>query len=216
MTARAMIVVGAGSSTRFGQDKLSAEIDGRPLIAHTLDAVLDHVDICVLVTRPELADAISASHPGVIVTGGGATRTLSEMAGLASLGGQAETVGIHDAARPVIRPFLIDRLFTIATTIGGAVPVIDPDRMIIDRATHQPVAGLKRAQTPQVFRGPDLMAAYVRAAQSGFEGPDTAAVMRRYSDVTIVGVRGDPDNIKVTMPGDLEVVTATIRARSRT
>lgn len=216
MTSRAMIVVGAGSSIRFGMDKLSADISGRPLIAHTLDALTPHVDICIVVTGPELAEMLAETHPGVRVTPGGATRTLSELAGLAALGGDCEVIGIHDAARPVIRGFLVNRLFEIASRVGGAVPVLDPDRVIVDRATLGPITRLKRAQTPQVFRGPEMMTAYVKAAQAGFDGHDTASVMQRHSDVTIVAVQGDPDNVKVTFPGDLERVRATITARSRT
>jgi 2-C-methyl-D-erythritol 4-phosphate cytidylyltransferase len=211
-----MIVVGGGSSTRFGADKLLAEVAGRPLIAHTIDAVIDHVDTCVVVCRPEIVAQVAALNDDIAVAPGGATRTLSELAGLATLGGEADLIGIHDAARPVVRGLLIDRLFRIAEKQGGAVPVIPPETIILDRKTHRPVEGLRRAQTPQVFRGPDLMAAYVRAARAGFEAHDTAEVMERFADITIVAVPGDRANVKVTFPEDLVAVTETIRARSRT
>jgi 2-C-methyl-D-erythritol 4-phosphate cytidylyltransferase len=211
-----MIVVGGGSSTRFGADKLLAEVAGRPLIAHTIEAITPHVDRCVLVWRAELVPEVESLAKDVKITQGGVTRTLSEMAGLAVLGGEADLIGIHDAARPAVDGAMIDGLFSAAHDHGGAIPLLATDRVIIDRKTHRPVDGLRRAQTPQVFRGPDLMMAYVKAAQAGFEGHDTAEVMERFSEVTIVGLPGDPANVKVTYPQDLDLVRATLTARSRT
>lgn len=211
-----MIIVGGGSSTRFGSDKLLAEVAGRPLIAHTIDAVIDHVDTCVVVCRPEIVANVAALSPRIEATAGGATRTLSEMAGIAALDGDFDLIGIHDAARPVVTGLQIERLFSIAAKQGGAVPVIPPQKVVIDRGTHMLVSDLLRAQTPQVFRGPELMAAYAEAARAGYEGHDTSEVMERFADTTIVAVPGDDANVKVTYPDDLEVVAETIKARSRT
>lgn len=211
-----MVIVAGGSSTRFGSDKLMADVEGQPLISHTVAAVQAHVSRIVIACRPELIDSVSELHPEVTVAPGGATRTLSEMAGLAALGEEYDLIGIHDAARPVLRGILVDRLFRIATRSGGAVPVLEPDDLLVDRASLRPAPGVRRAQTPQVFRGPELMSAYVRAAQAGFEGLDTADVMQQFSDVTIVGMPGDRTNLKVTYPADLEMVRERVRARSRT
>jgi len=211
-----MIIVGGGSSTRFGADKLLADIDGLPLVAYTIEAMAAHSDRCVVVCRPETVEEIEKLRPDVIVTAGGSTRTLSEMAGLTALGGEADLIGIHDAARPVVKGFMIDRLFTLADRYGGAIPALSPEQLILDRKTHRPVPGLLRAQTPQVFRGPDLMAAYVKAARAGYEGQDTSEIMERFGDVTISVLPGDRENVKVTYPADIEKVRETIKGRSRT
>ena len=63
-----MVIVGAGSSTRFGADKLLTEVAGRPLIEHTIEAVRPHVDVCVVVCRPEVAERLTAG-PGSRVYG---------------------------------------------------------------------------------------------------------------------------------------------------
>lgn len=211
-----MIIVGGGSSTRFGADKLLADIDGLPLVAYTIEAMAAHCDRCVVVCRPEAVEEIEKLRPDVIVTAGGSTRTLSEMAGLTALGGEADLIGIHDAARPVVNGFMIDRLFTLADRYGGAIPALSPEQLILDRKTHRPVPGLRRAQTPQVFRGPDLMAAYVKAARAGYDGQDTSEIMERFGNVTISVLPGDRENVKVTYPTDIEKVAETIRGRSRT
>lgn len=216
MPSRALIVVGGGSSTRFGDDKLLTEAAGAPLISHTIAAVAGAADVCVVVCRPETMDRISSLHPRVVVTAGGATRTASEIAGLAALDGEPDLIGIHDAARPAVSTGMVRRLFDLAAQHGGAVPVLLSDALILDRATHLPVPGLGMAQTPQVFRGPALLAAYAEAAETGFEGDDTVEVMERFGEVEIVTVPGDRDNIKVTYPADLERVRALLSDPSRT
>lgn len=210
-----MVVVGAGSSTRFGSDKLLTDVVGRPLITHTVDALLTSVDVCVVVCGPDVAAELRKTHPDLVLTPGGRTRTHSEMAGLAALEAAVDLIGIHDAARPAIKPELVERLFAEAARTGGAVPVLDTPGVIVERENLTTVTGLRRAQTPQVFRGPDLRAAYERAEREGFEAFDTAEVMQRFSNVTIVGVAGDPANIKVTFPDDIELVTRQIIDRRR-
>lgn len=211
-----MIVVGGGSSSRFGQDKLMADLDGRPLIEHTIDAMSSHVDLCVVVCRPEIVGAISALRRDVTVTTGGATRTKSEMAGLAEINEDVDLIGIHDAARPMVTPSIVERLFDTAHAQGGALPLLDYEKLILDRRTGLPVTGLHGAQTPQVFRGRELKAAYAEASRKGYEGHDTVEVVQAFSELRIVGVPGDPDNIKVTYPGDLDDLRARLSDPSRT
>ena len=214
MPTRAMVIVGAGSSTRFGADKLLTEVAGRPLIEHTIEAVRPHVDVCVVVCRPEVAERLRRSD--LTVFPGGPTRTRSEMAGVAALGSDVDLVGIHDAARPLVSPALLHRLFEVAAIEGGALPMVAAEGLIIDRTTHLPVTGVHGAQTPQVFRGTELFSAYRQAAADDFEGHDTVDVMQRYGRVRIVALPGDPHNVKITYPGDLKRVEGRLSAASRT
>jgi len=211
-----MVVVAAGASTRFGTDKLMVEVGGRPLIEHTIDAVIGYVDVCVVVTRPGIVDTVAALRSDMTVVPGGATRTLSEMAGLAAIGKEVDLIGIHDAARPIVGGATIEALFAAAHAEGGALPLLPHEGLIIHRSTHRPLTGLAGAQTPQVFRAPDLMSAYVRAAEAGFEGHDTVEVVQAFSDINVVGIQGDPDNIKVTFKRDLEEVRTRLSGPSRT
>jgi 2-C-methyl-D-erythritol 4-phosphate cytidylyltransferase len=216
MPTRAMIIVAGGSSSRFGADKLMLDVDGQPLIAHTIDAIVDHVDTCVVACRPDALEAIEALERPIKATAGGSSRTLSEMAGLAAIGEAADLIGIHDAARPVVDGDLIDRLFAAADDVGGAIPIVESDGVLLNRKNHDRVEGMAMAQTPQVFRADILMTAYVKAAREGFEGHDTAEVVQRFTDAAVAAVPGDAKNIKVTYPTDLAAVTESLRARPRT
>lgn len=210
-----MVVVGGGSSSRFGDDKLMFEVAGRTVLSHTIDAVAPHVDVCVVVCRPEMIETLTRLHPGLIFAAGGATRTQSEMAGLAAVDEDVSLVGIHDAARPAVDAATIDQLFTTAESDGGAVPLLGYERLIVHRDTGRPLRGIHGAQTPQVFRAPELFAAYRLAASEGFEGHDTVEVMERFSDVKIVAIEGSTANIKVTFPRDVDRLSDLLKDPSR-
>lgn len=210
-----MVVVAGGSGSRFGSDKLAADIGGRPLVAHTVSAVVPLVDRCILVGRPDSVRWLRSLQLDVEVVPGGATRTLSEMSGLAALGQPTDLIGIHDGVRPLVTRALVEALFQAASEVGGAIPLVRPKELIVDRSTLRPAVALRFAQTPQVFRGPELMAAYVGAAQTGFEGRDTAEVVERFGALEIAAVNGDPGNLKVTYPVDLEEAHRRLTAPSR-
>lgn len=210
-----MVVVAAGSATRFGGEKLFAEVAGKPLISHTIEAVAGSSDIVVVVTRQVLiADVESLGHD-VVVTRGGDTRTDSELAGLIALGREYDLIGIHDGARPLVSPALVTKLFETAEEIGGAAPALEPEGFIVERSTLRPVTDVVRMQTPQVFQGPGLMAAYVRAAQTEFVGHDSVEVVQTFGEMNIAFVPGESSNIKVTFPSDLEMVKNVLEDPAR-
>jgi 2-C-methyl-D-erythritol 4-phosphate cytidylyltransferase len=203
MKDRSMIIVAAGSSTRFGSEKLLTEVGGPPLIAHTVAAIRPVVDHCVLVVRDDQIGQLTALELGVDIVAGGATRTESETAGLAAVP-PSRLIGIHDGARPAISPSLIEQLFEAASRHGGAVPGLAPRGPLIERESLTPVEGAIAVQTPQVFWGPELKSAYEAANRSGFTGYDTADLVHNFTNLEVVVIPGDPDNIKVTYPEDLE------------
>jgi 2-C-methyl-D-erythritol 4-phosphate cytidylyltransferase len=209
MKDRSMVIVAAGSSTRFGADKLMSDISGRPLIAHTVVAIKTAVDFCVLVARDDQIPALTALDLGIEIVPGGATRTQSEAAGLAAVP-PSRLVGIHDGARPSISRGLIDQLFEAASLHGGAVPGLPPRATLIERDGLTPVTNVVAVQTPQVFWGPELKSAYLAASQSGFTGYDTADVVRNFTNLEVAIIPGDPQNIKVTYPEDLDLVRLTL------
>lgn len=209
-----MVVVGAGSSARFGGDKLMTPVAGRPLLAHTVAAVAPLVDHCVLVCRPDQQTALNRLELGVTIVPGGATRTASEMAGLAAVGGH-RLIGVHDGARPVVTPQLVEALFAAADQLGGAVPLLEPAGLIVEREPLSPLHSAGMAQTPQVFRGAELLAAFEAAEREGYDGHDTVEVVHRFSMLEVAAVPGDPGNVKVTYPEDLDLVRAMLAGPSR-
>jgi 2-C-methyl-D-erythritol 4-phosphate cytidylyltransferase len=209
MTDRVMIVVAAGSGVRFGEDKMLVRVAGLPLVAHTVAAVSGHADKCILVCRPDQMKALADLDMEADLVAGGSTRTASEMAGLAAIGDSAHLIGIHDGARPMVDGALVEKLFETADRVGGAIPVVDPGPLI-RKSDLSLVEGAVVAQTPQVFRGDGLMAAYAAANEEGYVGVDTAEVVRRFGALAIEAVEGDSANIKVTDQRDMEAVRAAL------
>ena len=212
MIDRVMVVVAAGSSIRFGDDKMLLTVAGKPLVAHTVAAVIDHVDRCILVCRLDQMAVLAGLGTGADLVAGGASRTASERAGLEAIGEAAGLVGIHDGARPMVPADLIETLFETAARVGGAIPVLRASGPMVGRADLAPLDDAFIAQTPQVFRSEPLMAAYAAAAAAGYEAQDTAAIARNFSDIDIEAVAGDPGNLKVTIPTDLDLVRTSLEA----
>ncbi|MFO7299785.1 MAG: 2-C-methyl-D-erythritol 4-phosphate cytidylyltransferase [Actinomycetes bacterium] len=200
--SRAMVVVAAGSGTRFDGDKLMTPLGGRLLIELTVNRLLPLVDELVLVCRPDQQEELSSL--GVTLADGGPTRTDSEISGLRALRGDHELIGIHDGARPNVFCGLVERLFAAAREHGGAVPVIPVRGPVVSRADGSPMPELMGAQTPQVFRSEVLLEAFRRYA--GEPAHDTAEVVGRLGAIRIAAVPGDPRNVKVTYRDDLAKV----------
>jgi 2-C-methyl-D-erythritol 4-phosphate cytidylyltransferase len=205
-----MVVVAAGKGVRFGEDKMMLPVAGLPLVAHAVSAVSGLADRIILVCRADQMQALSRLALGAEMVTGGPTRTESEMAGIAAIGEPARLIGIHDGARPLVDPALVERLFEAAGRVGGAVPVIDPPGLIVSRGDLRPMVGAVIAQTPQIFHGGGLIAAYEAAGKAEFVGADTAEVVRRFGTLDIAAIPGDPANIKVTDPRDLVLVRAAL------
>lgn len=197
-----MVVVAAGSGTRFEGDKLMTPLGGRLLVELTVSRLRPLVDELVLVCRADQQAELESL--GVTLAVGGPTRTASEIAGLEAVQGDHELIGIHDGARPNVFPGLVERLFAAARTHGGAVPVLPLSGPLVDRERGAPVGDVMSAQTPQVFRAEILLDAYGRFAYP--PAHDTAEVVRRRGGSRIAAVPGDPRNLKVTYRGDLALV----------
>lgn len=185
---------------------------------------------------PGAMDAFRARHAdalallgAVIVPGGKTHRWESVRAALAAVPGGATHIAVHDAARPGCPPAVIERVLEAAERHPAVVPVIeidstikrlgdevaddtpDPLAAILGEPGHAPDraiegtverAGLALAQTPQVFERDLLVRAY---AQDDLSSTDDAGLVERLG-VRVVAVPGDPRNIKITRPADLEMI----------
>lgn len=152
---------------------------------------------------------------GLLLVEGGDTRQHSVFNGvkyLASLDGVSgdEVVLVHDAARCSISSAVIERVVRGVEEHGAvtaAVPVADSlCRASVDGVVSGYVdrSSLYAIQTPQGFRLADLLRAHERAVAEGAVALDDAALVAGLREVRVVS--GDPRNIKITYPSDLELV----------
>ena len=215
------VVVAAGRSTRFGEgDKLLADLNGRPVIAWSLAALAaaESIGRVAIVGREDLLGALEAIGRETLgealaaVVAGGARRRDSVEAGLRAV--TSEYVAIHDGARPLVTPALIDACVAEAAGAAGAIlvgAVTDTIKEVEGGAiVGSPDRGrLRAAQTPQVVRREAWLAA--ATLSDGDETDDAAMLARAGLEVRIV--EGDPANLKVTRPVDLTLARVLLAER---
>lgn len=223
---RASLAPGEGGPPAEG--KAFADLAGRPLLAHALEAVAasPEVDRVVAVVAPEALErarelGASLRHGDKLAppVAGGAERQDSVERGLASLPAEVEWVAVHDAARPLVRPEDVTRVVRAAREHGAAllaVPVADTLKQVegdLVRATP-PRAEYRAAQTPQVFRADWLREALAKARAEGVHGTDDAALVERLG-VAVRVLPGDASNFKITTAEDLERAAGVLARRAR-
>jgi 2-C-methyl-D-erythritol 4-phosphate cytidylyltransferase / 2-C-methyl-D-erythritol 2,4-cyclodiphosphate synthase len=229
------IVVAAGSSSRMGGiDKLAARIGGRPLLSWTLDALVaaPALDRLVVVTAPDRVATLRAAEwlPAsvVAVVAGTDRRQGSVAAGLDALdrldrdarhAAVDRVVLVHDGARPLVAPALVEAVATAAATHGAAIPVVpmgETVKRIEDGRVAATIdrAALATAQTPQGMRRSILREAFGRFPADGDETFTDEAALLEACSIPVHVVDGDPGNIKVTLPADLARAESALGHRS--
>jgi len=219
-----VIVLAAGGSTRMNSfDKVQSPILGRPLVAWTLAAASAATTVrnVVLVVRPG-QEAEMAEEPWVLaasaqVVCGGERRQESVAAGVDA--SDADIVIIHDGARPLATSTLVDAVAYAALKSGAAVPLV-PLTESLRRLRKDSIVdwmdryGLNLAQTPQAIRRQLLLDAYAEHDPWGSEAIIDETLLVQMGGATVTPVRGERANIKVTVPEDIEIVTALLQSRA--
>ena len=220
----AAIVVAAGQGLRAGQPlpKQFASWRGKPVLRHSVEALLASGIAPVIVVIPQGADDV-ASHAllgldDVTLVIGGATRQASVRNGLEALAELGpEQVLIHDAARPILPPVVIERVRSALTDHAGAIPVLP----VVDSLAHaegdlmgSPARreDLRRVQTPQAFRFASILAAH-RAWAGDLSAGDDAQVAQAYG-LTVALVDGDEALHKLTVAADFHAEAPLVRIGS--
>lgn len=215
------VIAAGGSSHRMGEiNKLFALLGGKPVLVRVLDVfqTCRRVDrIVLVVNRGNLKRAkqlvAGKDWPKINdVVVGGERRQDSVANGLAKLT-DCEWVVVHDGARPLVTPRLIEQGLDAAGESGAAVAAL-PVKYTIKLASTDgfilgtpPRSNLWQVQTPQVFRYDLLAAAYRNLAE---EVTDDAALVERAGNKVKL-YPGDDRNLKITTPVDLAIAEALLK-----
>ncbi|MBR3369879.1 MAG: bifunctional 2-C-methyl-D-erythritol 4-phosphate cytidylyltransferase/2-C-methyl-D-erythritol 2,4-cyclodiphosphate synthase [Rhodobacteraceae bacterium] len=221
----AAIIVAAGRGTRAGSGlpKQWRSLAGRPVLAHTLDALRNAgLQRLVLVLHPDdfaRADSLEMTH--VQIVAGGATRAASVRAALDALAPDPpDKVLIHDGARPFVTARVIDAVIAALDTAKAATPAL-PVVDALWRAGDGAGAGnaqdavsraaLYRAQTPQGFHFDAILSAH--SLQSGDAADDVEIARAAGTDVALT--LGCEENFKLTYRADFDRAEGILRERTR-
>ena len=217
------IIVAAGSGSRFGADlpKQFCLMAGRPVIVHTIEAMRrasgpdDRIVVAISAPMIPVWEKIEVAYGptgAAMIAAGGPTRAATVANALrATARIEADVITIHDGARPLITPAVVDRLVEAASRPGscGAIPVVeltDSIRRLLPGGGTEAVArsGYRAVQTPQAFPAQLLRVAYDAADPSDPMLTDDASVVEVFCGEGPALVAGDPSNIKITHPTDIE------------
>ena len=207
----AAVIVAAGRGDRAGGDipKQYRMLLGKPVLRWSVEALrAAGVKEIVLAIAPEHADLCRDATEGLRVRSvlGGATRTASVRAALSVIE-NADTILVHDAARPGLSPSIINALSrAVKSGADGAAPAlpvadslrrVDASQRIVDEVERD---ALVRVQTPQAFRASVVREAYAAIGDDA-SYTDDLAVVRAYGGVCVT-VPGDARLMKLTYPED--------------
>lgn len=210
------IIVAAGSSTRMGgaTSKQLLKVNGVPVLARTLKAFDECplVDEIVLVARPEDEETITALQLTyrikklTQIVAGGDTRAASVKRGFDAIEKKTKYVAIHDGARCLVTPEMIERVLRAAYKHHAASAVsrvTDTVKLTSKRGLITETVDRDRvllAGTPQAFRT-DLYARALYAVGSRTFTDDNA--LMEFIRVPVYPVDCGTENIKITTPEDI-------------
>jgi 2-C-methyl-D-erythritol 4-phosphate cytidylyltransferase len=202
------VVVAGGTGARFGRLKQLEELAGRRVLDRAVDALGAACAGVIVVVPGRLLGSVEVVGADVLVAGG-PTRSESVRSGLAALDPAATHVLVHDAARPLAGPGMVGR---VVQALAGGAPAVVPVVPVTD--SLQTTAGvpvdrdaLVAVQTPQGFEVDVLR----RAHDGALSATDDATLVHALG-ISLVQVAGEPTNVKITDPHDLDVAEVLLRA----
>ncbi|MEV6487499.1 2-C-methyl-D-erythritol 4-phosphate cytidylyltransferase [Actinoplanes sp. NPDC051633] len=218
----AVLVPAAGAGVRLGPGgpKALRLLAGEPLLVHAVRRVAAAPSVRVIVVAAPAADVPAVREllepiAPVTVVAGGAQRQESVALALAAVPPDVEIVLVHDAARALTPPALIE---SVAAAVRGGHPAVIPTLPVVDTIKEvgpgELVLGtvdrsvLRVVQTPQGFRRDVLVAAHAAAADALTDDAGLAEKM----GVPVVCVPGSEFALKITRPLDLILAEALLHA----
>ena len=237
------MIVAAGRGSRFGASiaKQYTMLQGQTLLQRSVARLADskYIDQCLLVIAADdsVAQTLNFAMP-IHYANGGAERWQSVQAGVAAIGkagaDDADLVLIHDAARPAVPRYDIDRVIEaammepygaiLATPVADTLKVSFTESELVEQRLDKSKtntyakrtidrSNMWQAQTPQVFRLGQLKKVLNRVSDNQLAITDEASAFE-YLNLPICLVTGSRQNIKLTYPDDAMLLAAILNAQS--
>lgn len=212
-----LLAAGKGTRTRLDYNKVFYELKpGLSVLDLSLQKFAedpDCTDIQVVCAPAELEE-VKRRYAGRSKTDfvcGGKERQDSVGCGLKQV--KSPVVFIHDAARPFVKKEDLEKLKSAMETEKAALlvmPAVDTIKIVDENGYVKSTPARNtvcHAQTPQAFDTELIRACHLKAGTSGFLGTDDASLVETFTDVPVLCIPGDPSNIKITHPSDLEKIS---------
>ena len=226
MNGVVIVAAGTGSRMNMGINKQFIKLEGKEIIAYTIEKFYNNSnieDIVVVVKedeseffKKEILDKYNFKN--VKIAYGGKERQDSVYNGLKLLDEKCDVVFIHDGARPFVSDKIIDKsieeakehkAIVVGVPVKDTIKVIDNDKNIVDTPNR---SVLWAVQTPQTFDYNILIDAYKDAFKNKFYGTDDAMLVERIG-YKVKMLEGSYNNIKITTQEDLNIGSQILRVQ---
>lgn len=226
MNGVVIVAAGTGSRMNMGINKQFIKLEGKEIIAYTIEKFYNNSnieDIVVVVKedeseffKKEILDKYNFKN--VKIAYGGKERQDSVYNGLKLLDEKCDVVLIHDGARPFVSDKIIDKsieeakehkAIVVGVPVKDTIKVIDNDKNIVDTLNR---SVLWAVQTPQTFDYNILIDAYKDAFKNKFYGTDDAMLVERIG-YKVKMLEGSYNNIKITTQEDLNIGSQILRVQ---
>ena len=226
MNGVVIVAAGTGSRMNMGINKQIIKLEGKEIIAYTIEKFYNNSnieDIVVVVKedeseffKKEILDKYNFKN--VKIAYGGKERQDSVYNGLKLLDEKCDVVLIHDGARPFVSDKIIDKsieeakehkAIVVGVPVKDTIKVIDNDKNIVDTPNR---SVLWAVQTPQTFDYNILIDAYKDAFKNKFYGTDDAMLVERIG-YKVKMLEGSYNNIKITTQEDLNIGSQILRVQ---
>lgn len=213
----------------MGFDKLFAKLAGHAVLWHSIKAFSDTpaINEVFIVTKAEHTEEVEKlvakekMRKVVKVLTGGPERHDSVWIGLQQIESKgSEFVAIHDGARPLVTPELIECCLAearehgaagVASPIPDTVKRVSPEQLVTESVDR---SGLWAMQTPQIFASGLIMQAYAAImAKHEMVTDEISAVQKLGKRIALL--RNDEWNFKITFPQDFELAEHVLALRAR-
>ena len=226
MNGVVIVAAGTGSRMNMGINKQFIKLEGKEIIAYTIEKFYNNSkieDIVFVVKEDEYEffkkDILDKyNFKNVKIAYGGKERQDSVYNGLKLLDEKCDVVLIHDGARPFVSDKIIDKsieeakehkAIVVGVPVKDTIKVIDNDKNIVDTPNR---SVLWAVQTPQTFDYNILIDAYKDAFKNKFYGTDDAMLVERIG-YKVKMLEGSYNNIKITTQEDLNVGSQILRVQ---
>ena len=226
MNGVVIVAAGTGSRMNMGINKQFIKLEGKEIIAYTIEKFYNNSNIEDIVVdvkedeseffKKEILDKYNFKN--VKIAYGGKERQDSVYNGLKLLDEKCDVVLIHDGARPFVSDKIIDKsieeakehkAIVVGVPVKDTIKVIDNDKNIVDTPNR---SVLWAVQTPQTFDYNILIDAYKDAFKNKFYGTDDAMLVERIG-YKVKMLEGSYNNIKITTQEDLNIGSQILRVQ---
>lgn len=226
----AVIIPAAGVGKRMRNDvsKQYIEIEGKPILAYTINQfqLSNNIDEIILVVGEDeigYAEKYIKNRYGFSkitqIIKGGKERQDSVYEGLKCLDDSIDIVLVHDAVRPMISIEAIDLIIEstkkfeaciYGVKVKDTIKIINENENVVTTPNRNYLISV---QTPQAFKRSLLLKAYQKGIEEGFFATDDSMLVEAFTNVGVKVLEGSYDNIKITTPEDLQIIKQLINLR---